>query len=300
MVGLTLVGGWAAGDSAPAWAGPPPLTPAETPRVTRDLIDPAASSRFEVATRSLIGDAQSLPGEGSAHMLELSAYFEVAPTLAITARAPVAYVSSGLVGSDEGVIGNLSGGLLKSGHSRVSEDTEAYLRFAGGLDIYLPTAPGDKGPSEAPSLLAALRAGAPQNYLPSFLAARGRFHLGYLEGPLMLSSELHLTQGFFTGDSAPAITILTGIGQFAYDASDSVSLSLRASASRQIIGDGTVAPPVQITPGVRFMTSRNSALGVFCSLNFEQATAVIIGLDFGVVVFPDQTRPGDLGDELRL
>ena len=275
----------------------PPLNIAEFPRPSLDLMDTAPASRFQLTTRSLIGDGNSIPGEGSAHTFELSSYLSLGNGWAVIGYLPTAYVSSGLIGRDEGFVGNIGAGVLQTFHFKLGEGVRDWFLIGWGLELFAPTMSDNMSPQGGPSLLASLRTAAPQLYLPAFFSTRTRFQVGFLSGRFRLLSEFHAVTGFFVAEPNGHASLLTVLGLAAVELTKSVDFYVHAASTTQASGESTIEPPFMLSPGFRFRIGDRFSLGTFTSINFESTTALIVGFDLAFVLPSERKRQGFLGGE---
>ena len=273
----------AAQPSGDAGDGTPPTPPREVVQSwATDMVDPAGLTRFHLTTHATFADASSAFSGNTTWAIEARGHIRLTRGVALSAVVPV-----GLTTREDayGFFGNLALGLGVGGtvHTR---DTLS-VRLGGAFDVYLPTASGDPVRFFEHGAVAAVRAYEPTLYLPRSLSFRGRF-LGEVDvGPLAFAAELGLTPSVSLAEDADGFALLFG---FASRVSMAVVPAfepfLELSAVTQVAGDGELAPPVLLTPGVRLHLAEAFDPAIFVSFNFVAAHAVIIGLDLATVIRP--------------
>lgn len=284
-------------SGASAEAKPPAfLTPAEVPRVSTELFDTSPQSRAQFSSRSLIGDGDEVFGRGSAHAVEVDFNLAVSSQWALVTQIPFGFVSSGFAGTDEILFGNLSFGFIHGGNTKISKTDPHWLLLGFGVDLFFPTAPDDTEPSGAPMILSVVRSAAPQLYLPGLFSQRFRGQIGFLLDQFRVRSEVHFVTGLFLDDVSPFVTLTTAILDLSYDVSNEVELFVQTARTTQTSGAGDISLPFTVTPGARVRFSSTFSVAVYPTFNFEEATALIIGVDVGALYEPPTRRPGFLGE----
>lgn len=274
------------------------LVGAQKPRVDTELLGTTPYNRFQLVTRSLLGDGTEITGP-TAHLVEVSASLKVADEWAIGAVIPFGMMTAGLVGSDQGLLGNVGVGVSWGKNLPLGDSRAHWISFGVGIDALLPTAPGDSGANAAPSVAAAIRAESPYYYLPAFGALVTRFtiSLSMFENLLRATGELRYVNGFLIEESDPYVGLSGGFGELAVRPVQPLEIYARIGVTQQVSGTGSIEPPLTITPGVRFQPTDNLVLGLFAGFNVETSDAFTIGLEVGGLVDSETKRSGWLGDD---
>ena len=247
-----------------------------------DMVDPAGLTRFHLTTHATFADATSAFSGDTTWAIEARGHVRLTPGVALSAVVPV-----GVTTRDDayGFFGNLALGLSVGGTVH-SQDT-LFVRLGGAFDVYLPTASGDPVRFFEHGAVAAVRAYEPMLYLPSSLSFRGRFSGEVDVGPLAVAAELGLTPSVSLAEDAKGFALLFGLAsRVSVTVVPSFEPFLELSAVTQVAGDGELAPPGLLTPGVRLHLAEAFDPAIFVSFNFVAAHAVIIGLDLATVIRP--------------
>lgn len=250
-----------------------------------DFLDPSGYTRLHATTRATFTDGQSAFSSASTWALEGRAHFDFGGGFSGHALVPFAIIARDLFGTDI-YFGNVQAGV--SFGALAYEDPQFILRWAVGLDATAPTAarPGDPGGAVRHSLVAAIRGRAPQLYVPRLGTVHARGHTDLQWRSLTVDFELGVMPGYTLGAGGTALLLLSTQARVAWSATPAVEPYLELGVVRQIAGAGSVQPPLWVTPGVRFNINDFVHPSVFLSMNFEDATALVFGVDFAGLFRP--------------
>lgn len=247
-----------------------------------DMIDPAGLTRFHLRTSATFADADAAFSGSTTWAYEARAHIRLTRGVALSAVLPVGLSTRG---DASGFLGNLALGLTVGGE--VHREGDLAVRLGGGFDTYLPNSSADRDGRAAQLDVAASRAYEPQLYLPASLSFRGRF-LGELDvGDFTVAAELGLVPTASFAEDAQGFAVLFGAAsRVSYRVTSSVEPYLELAATTQIAGDGEIAPPLMLAPGVRFHLAEAFDPALFVALNFVEAHAVMFGIDLASVIRP--------------
>ncbi|MEQ9500915.1 MAG: hypothetical protein RIT81_28860 [Deltaproteobacteria bacterium] len=232
-----------------------------------ELLDPIGLTRFHLTSRGIFA---SRTGFG----VEAKVQFRVADGVALSATLPFA------IDESDGTVGNIAAGFTWAG---TSGDHAQGFDFGGGLDVYLPVA----GKNVGNGLIAALRAYEPMLYVPDLFSFRTRGYAAYRTPQFFAALELGLVPAFSLEGEGGTSFLLSAAGRVGATLG-AVEPFLEVAAAPQIAGDGEIAPPLLVTPGVRFHIADIFDPALFVSFNFVEASAIIVGLDLALAF-----RPGE-------
>lgn len=250
-----------------------------------DLLDPSGLTRFHIVSRGTFSDGDGVFTSATSMSYEARAHVGVAEGFAIGAVLPVGHVSRPGAASS-GFLGNLALGATFGG--TLSTRPGLTIRLGGGLDTYLPTTPeaAEGTIGLARSTVAAIRSSEPQLYVPELFSVRGRAHVDVTAGMFTGELELGLVPGGTVGRGGVFVLLASASARGSARVTPAVEPFLEIGASRQLAGDGEIAPPLLITPGVRFHIADAFDPSIFLSLNFVEASALVVGLDLATVIRP--------------
>lgn len=247
------------------------------PTFSSELLDPEGFSRFHLVTRATFSDGDRVFSSASAWSAEARAQLRLRKGLAIGATIPLGVFRSGPI--REGFIGNLSLGVSGGLGFPLAEGTE--LRVGGAFDLYLPTAPAPESLdlARAQGTVAAIRAYEPQLYIPSLFSFRPRLYADLMLAGFQAAVELGLTPGWTVKAPSKNLILFSAAGRLSYQIGRYVEPYVELTGSTQISGDGEVAPPFLLTPGVRFHIADTFDPAISLSFNFVTPSAVIFCID---------------------
>lgn len=243
-----------------------------------DRLDPFGISHFHLVTRGMFKNGSAWSAEGRVRV-------RLTDGVAIAAVVPVGVRAGSTDADTQAFAGNVALGVSFGG--LLSEGSGTQLDAAGGLDVYLPTAPSseDRGVLIARSTVAAIRSSEPQLYIPRLFAARARGHFGVTIDRFNAQVEL----GLVPGGTVDRDGVFVLLASFAFRTSVHLGVLepfLEADCTPQIAGDGDISPPWWITPGVRLHLADSFQPALFASVNFVESSAVIVGLDLAGMFRP--------------
>lgn len=252
---------------------------AVVPTFSSELLDPEGFSRFHLVTRATFSDGDSVFSSASTWSAEARAHLRLADGLALSATIPIGVLRAGAV--REGFLGNVALGVAGGLGFPLSEGTGMELRIGGAIDVYLPTAPSPDSLdlARAEGTVAAIRSYEPQLYIPRLFSFRPRLYADVILGGFQAAVELGITPGWTVKAPSQNLILFSAAGRASYQIGPYVEPYLELGGSTQIAGDGDVAPPFLLTPGVRFHIAETLDPAIFLSFNFVTPSAVIIGVD---------------------
>lgn len=259
----------------------PPLPP--LPTWSTEQLDPSGLTRFNLVTRATFADGQGPFSSSSAWSTEIRAQIRARPGLVFSGALPLG-ITSGYESSTRLVVGNLALGGSFGG--AVIDTPELVLRIGGGIDAYLPTAPASDTTRGALLLLGAFRGYEVQLYLPRTLSFRGRLHVEASVGALNFGGEVGLVPAISLPRGDQGLTMLLGGAARAGIGLGVAEPYLELSGATALGGIGDVAPPLQLTPGVRLYLFEVFQPAIFVSFNFVAADAVLFGVDLASALRP--------------
>lgn len=263
---VTLLVSSQAASAAPVEPTKPPPRPAVG--WSHELVDPIALTRFHLTSRAVFGNRSAFSFEGKVQL-------RFSEGLAASATLPIA------VDDADGGLGNLAAGAT---YATTFGDHASGVDLGGGLDVYVPTASKNIGNG----LVAALRAYEPMLYVPDLLSFRARGYFAYRAETFHAALELGLVPAFYLEGSGEALLLLSAAGRVGATLG-ALEPFLEIAASPQIAGAGDVAPPMLITPGIRFHIGDLFDPAIFASFNFVDASALIFGVDLAMVIRPSES-----------
>lgn len=270
----------------------PELARADPPEhvvIAPDRIDPFGISHFHLVTRSMFKDGSAWSAEGRVRV-------RLTDGVAISAVLPVG-VRAGAPGTEtQTFVGNIALGMSVGG--LLSEGPGPQFDAAGGLDVYFPTAPGSDDPTIliARSTVAAIRSSEPQLYVPRLFSARARGHFGMTIDRFNAQLELGLVPGG-TVERGGVFVMLASVAFRTSVHLGAIEPFLEADCTPQIAGKGEIAPPLWLTPGLRFHLADSFQPALFASLNFVEPSAVVIGLDLAGLFRPSKVTAREERDD---
>jgi hypothetical protein len=274
LAGVAVLAALAAGS--PAGAQTTTTQTLQAPdghRLAVDTVDPLGTSRFQLLSRSLFAHQ-------TATSLEGRFFISLVEGFGLNGALPFAVVDPP-VGQAQAFIGNVSVGISGGGAFNLGGDDPLQpsprLGLSGGVDVYLPSAP--QGAADPAALMAASRAYDPQLFLSGVFSVRTRAQVAFHSGGLRAHLELAAMPGVTTRGPTQGILLLGATARLSYAVAEVVEPFLEVSGSRQVAGGGDVAPPVMLTPGVRFHIADVFSPALFASVNFVVPEAVIFGVD---------------------
>ncbi|MEQ8273874.1 MAG: hypothetical protein RMA76_40445 [Deltaproteobacteria bacterium] len=232
-----------------------------------ELLDPIGLTRLHLTSRAVFANKTGYAVEGKVQ-------FRLTDGMALSATLPFA------IDASDGTVGNITAGFTWAG---TSGDHAEGFDFGGGLDVYLPVA----GKNVGNGLVAALRAYEPMLYVPDLFSFRARGYAAYRTPRFFAAAELGLVPAFYLEGGGGTAILLSAAGRVGATLG-SVEPYLEVAATPQIAGDGEIAPPLLVTPGVRFHIADIFDPALFVSFNFVEASAIIVGLDLALAF-----RPGE-------
>ncbi|MBK6687941.1 MAG: hypothetical protein IPG45_25935 [Deltaproteobacteria bacterium] len=259
----------------------PPLPP--LPPWSTEQLDPSGLTRFNLVTRATFADGQGPFSSSSAWSTEIRAQVRARPGLVFSGALPLG-ITNGYESDARLVIGNLALGASFGGV--VVETPELVLRVGGGLDAYLPTAPSSETTQAALLLFGAFRGYEVQLYLPQTLSFRGRLHVEASIGAVTLGGELGLVPAISLPRGDQGLVMLFGGAARAGINLGVAEPYLEFSGATALGGIGDVAPPVQMTPGLRLNLLDAFQPAIFVSFNFVAPDALLFGLDLASALRP--------------
>lgn len=259
----------------------PPLPP--LPPWSTEQLDPSGLTRFNLVTRATFADGQGPFSSSSAWSTEIRAQIRARPGLVVSGAMPLG-ITTGYEGATRLVIGNLALGASLGGV--VVETPELEVRIGGGIDAYLPTAPASDTTTEALLLLGAFRGYEVQLYLPQTLSFRGRLHVEASFGAVTVGGELGLVPAISLPRGDQGLVMLFGGAARAGVTLGVAEPYLELSGATALGGIGDVAPPVQLTPGVRLHLLEVFQPAIFVSFNFVAPDALLFGIDLASALRP--------------
>ncbi|MCB9650305.1 MAG: hypothetical protein H6730_27525 [Deltaproteobacteria bacterium] len=259
------------------------------------FLDPKAYTRYGLVSRSTFSDGTSAFSDALAWALEGHLQVRLTEGWAITAVVPFGLVRQG--GATEAFLGNVGVGVSAGG---LALQGEAWtLRWAAGLDVTAPTVgkPANEGAMIQRSTAAAIRGTAPYLYVPRLMTAVARGHLDATHDWFTAELELGLAPAGVVGTGGGFVFLGQAQGRVSARLGAVAEPYLEAGVMRQLAGAGSIAPPLWITPGVRLHIADAFDPAIFVSFNFEEASAVVIGLELTALhrptkgtVTPEQPR----------
>jgi hypothetical protein len=284
-------------EEHPADAPKPPAI--EATSWSNDLVDPAGFTRFHLTTRATFSNGESVFTSASSWSYEGRAHVRLTEGIAISGVLPIG-ASVGTGGeSSTAFLGNIALGLNMGG--TLSDGPGTRIRAGGSFDVYAPTAPpSDELETElARSAVAAIRAYEPQLYVPRLLSFRLRGHADASAGILNADLELGLIPAVTIGEDQGFLMLISAAARMSAKLGPVVEPYVEVTGSTQLAGDGEIAPPVLLTPGLRLHLADSFDPAVFVSINFVESSAVVFGIDLAGAIRPTYAseREGRSGAE---
>jgi len=276
-----------AAAAEPAAVAPPPL---EVRPWSTDLVDPAGMSRFHLITRAAFGDGRSANSGASAWSYEARAHVRLTEGVALSAVLPLGLVAGRGAEGAAFFLGNIGAGVTVGGNL-TEADKQPRFRLAGGFDVYAPTSSDDPINQDILSTVASVRSYETQLYISKALSFRLR-GMGELQlDMLTLSLEVGFIPVVSLAKDADGFALLFGgIGRVSAAVTPFFEPYLEVGGATQMAGAGEVKPPLLITPGLRFHIAEVFDPALFVSINFVQASAVVVGIDLAFVIRPSREK----------
>lgn len=271
----------------------------QLPIWSNELLDPAGLSRANVVTRAMFSDGTSVFSGASAWSLELQMSLRIVDGIAVSATLPLGVRVLEAPGTSQAFLGNI--GLGFSAGAPVSLGPDVQLRFGGGLELFLPTSSEQNDTGW--SAVAAMRAYTPQLHIPQLLSARLRGHVDLTFDVFRAEVEVGVSPGGTLGWEE-LMVLFSGAGRVSVQTSEALEAFLEVGATTQLAGDGEIATPFLLSPGVRLHVTELFQPALFASFNFIDPAAIIFGVDLGGALSPSAKKPsvrrshGQVRDEL--
>lgn len=250
------------------------------------LLDPAGYTRLGVTSRVSFSDGQSAFGGWSSWVFEGHVQARLTKGVALSGIVPLGITTRDVSGSDA-FLGNLGVGITVGGTAYTQGDL--VLRWAGGLDVNAPTATlaGTEEHQLSRSMAAVMRGQAPHLFVPQLMSFYARAHVDMTYSIFTMDLELGLAPGFTVGRNGTTLLLGSVNARASARVTPMLEPYLEVGLMSQLAGSGNVTPPLWLTPGLRMHINDAFDPAFFVSMNFEEASAIVFGVDLAGLIRPD-------------